>query len=168
MKPVTLGICALMGLLVACSSVVPRPPVDRNVLPQRFSVSIGGFTGPSYKVNLEGDHLVYQAMGAGWHPQNTKRLHPSSEDWQHFWRAADKVELWRWRTSYKPRTVCPDGTSWEVELAFNDKHVHSVGLEAYPGNADPRSTVEESAASKARFDQFTQAVSKLIGGREFR
>ena len=123
--------------------------------------------GTSYKVHLEGDHLVYEAFNYAFVHRKTELIYPSRDDWQAFWKEADKVAVWRWRSRYDESRIA-DGTQWAVQIDYLGHHIDSSGNNSWPGDRTPWITAAGYEVPCKRFDAFTQAVSKLIGGREFR
>jgi len=109
--------------------------VAYDSLPSRFEVSVGGALGSAYSVQLADNHLCYTASSGPHfaHPR-VRHITPTAEEWAAFWREAQAVELWRWRSSYMvppPDLVC-DGTQWHIDISYHDQSVRSSGDNAYP------------------------------------
>jgi hypothetical protein len=133
------------------------------IYPSHFQLSIGGYGGMNYRVEWDGSSLHYYT--ADWHPADrlTATVEPSPSDWQQFWQAMDEVELWAWKERYFAPGVM-DGTQWEVEIEWAGRCASSGGSNRYPGYEEEG---VEDACETRRFERFTEAVSKLVGGRAF-
>jgi hypothetical protein len=163
------AVSILLLALSACSTT-HNLPVPHDSLPNRFDVSVGGAMGSAYSVQLADDHLRYTASSGPHfaHPR-VLRITPSADQWAAFWREAQAVDLWHWRSSYEltpPDVVC-DGTQWHIDISYNGQSVRSSGDNAYPSDATPTKTGIKVAEPTQRFQRFTLAVRKLIGGRTF-
>lgn len=124
------------------------------VVPTRFRISIGGFGGPRYEVRLVNGHLQYRTEAIN----VSELLSPTEKEWERFWAAAERCDLWNWAPRYDHRDIC-DGTQWEVEVVLETRSLRSSGSNAYPGG-------DGTGYSKA-FRLLLQAVRKLLGGRRF-
>ncbi len=124
------------------------------VVPTRFRISIGGFGGPRYEVRLVNGRLQYRTDVTNL----PEMLSPAAKEWERFWAAAERCDLWNWAPRYDDPDIC-DGTQWEVEVMLGARRLRSSGSNAYPGGVG-------TGYSKA-FKLLTQAVRKLLGGRSF-
>jgi hypothetical protein len=127
----------------------------KQLHPDLFAASIGGYTGDSYAVEWKDGQLRYRAFGLGHRPKRTQRKAPCPSpvavDWQAFWDELDKIGTWDWKANYREAGVV-DGTGWSVEITYNGRELKSHGSNAYP----------------SQFDNFLKAIQKLVGGRRFR
>ena len=118
--------------------------------PSTFSASIGGYFGNSYSVELRGERLRYQARRDD-RTLVDEVLEPTADDWAAFAASLEAARIWSWERSYSTPGVM-DGTSWSVSLELDGRHVESSGSNGFPGS----------------FEMLTDAISRLVGGREFR
>lgn len=117
--------------------------------PTKFAAEIGGYFGPSYAVTLEGNAIVYEVQEHQLATLPTS-ITPSHEEWAAFRAALDQINVWTWDREYTDLSVL-DGTSWRIELSWGNQTVESSGANDYPRG----------------FDDFLDAITTLIGGREF-
>lgn len=142
---------------------VPLVTAAEAARPTRLAVSIGGFKGFSYAIELRGDRLSYTRSGGGLAKPETAAISPTDAQWQAFRRSLDALKVWKWRAAYEnPTTV--DGTNWTLEVAYADRRVRSGGRNRYPA-----ATGQPSAdhAPTTTFRRYLAAVRALAGGREF-
>jgi hypothetical protein len=134
-------------------------------LPTRLRRFVGGFLGPSYWVDLEGDALTYRARRfdpeANRFKETIKRgIKPSADQWGRFWRALDEARLWQWRAHYPAPPNLADGTQWSVDIDVRGRVVKSSGDKNFPGRP--------SGVTSELFEKYLAAVRALLGGEEFR
>ncbi len=124
-----------------------------NTIPSKFESSIGGYTGRSFSVVLtENGTLEYRSSGYGFKNWRKSIITPSTEMWAAFRQSIDEIEIWKWKKHYSSKGVICDGTSWGLEIAYDDKMISTGGSNNYPVNG---------------FKEFLEAVQLLIGGRKF-
>jgi hypothetical protein len=107
---------------------------------------IGGFTGESFRVYLDGDAVHYERFGAGYEPAEEVQIRPSAERWAAFAGAVDRIGVWSWERQYADDSVM-DGTGWSIRLADSIRRVESAGNNAAP----------------AGFTDLCAAISRLVG-----
>ena len=125
--------------------------------PTHFEVSLGGFTGPSYRVELQEDgsllylhhpHTFTSARGT-----KKRRITVTDAQWHQFRGALEEVDVWNWKEEYTdPRIL--DGTQWLLRIQYADAAVYSRGSNSFPPNGG--------------FERLRGAVEDLLGGRDFR
>jgi hypothetical protein len=150
----------------------PQPPVPGKSLPSQYlptglKLSIGGSSRPSYRLELQGQSLVYhvrQFDPEAFEVREVDRtITPSAGQWLRFWKAMDAVDLWRWQASYTDPDV--DGINWTVDVAFGDRKAVSSGHGAFPtGHSD---TDESPSDTDGLFKTYLHAVEDLLGGASF-
>ena len=122
-------------------------PSGTAVTPDVFRISLTGFRPENYRVGWSGDRLVYLRLG---HQGGTKEvLTPGRAAWERFWSTVDRLGVWNWKRRYRGPGDVIDGLAWSVGLRYRDKEVNSRGYIQKP----------------PRFDEFTRAVSRLVGNR---
>lgn len=131
-------------------------PKPREMIPRLFEAYIGGWGGPSYRVNCIDGTLQYTSMG---NPQENAAIVPSPESWNKFWVSLDSINVWIWQERYDNPDIC-DGTHWEIKIEIGNRRVVSSGSNAYP----PKGSSSESRNFKA----FCKAVSALVEGKAFK
>jgi hypothetical protein len=133
--------------------------------PLAFEVYLGSFGGPSYGVWWDGSRLVYESFEPAYDESQQVLLSPSRAQWERFWRSMNEIGVWQWAARYEPAErfeplgVVRDGTHWSVTLAWAGGKVESSGDTAGPNSRD----LDESRD----FGRFCDAVSRLLGSREF-
>jgi hypothetical protein len=136
-----------------------------DVRPRALEVYVGNFGGLSYGVWWDGSRLVYESFLSGYEERRQLVVSPSEAQWRRFWRTIDRIDVWGWDSRYEPgvRFEPPeqvrDGTHWSLTLSHADRNVQSSGDSRGPGSAD----LDDSGL----FGEFTEAVSRLVGGRPF-
>jgi hypothetical protein len=131
-----------------------------SYLPQRFTLTIGGALGNSYKVELQGKVLVY-TVSRREEIEKTKQITPSPEQWKRFWKRMDQVHLWKWQARYDNSSMT-DGTLWTLDIQCGHQRMISVGIDSYPGDKGVRQPVNSYEKSKV-FTAFCVAVELLLG-----
>ena len=87
----------------------------RSWHPQKFFISIGGYTGYSYQVELQAGKLNYSQIEPYFENKRDKTFDPSKKQWKRFWKKLDALKVWAWRGRYQDPHIL-DGTSWRVEI----------------------------------------------------
>lgn len=127
------------------------------IRPTHLEVSLGGFTGPSYRVELlEDGRLMYlhnpETFTSA--PGTKKRLiRVDDAQWRQFRGALEEVGIWDWEEEYLDSEIL-DGTQWLVRIRYEDAAVFSRGSNSYPPGRG--------------FKRLRGAVQDLLGGREFK
>jgi hypothetical protein len=111
---------------------------------------IGGYLGPSYRVELQDGEIIYEVYERGYELHSSERLRPSEANWARFVSSVRKLSVWDWDERYTG-TDGPDGTTWYVVMADTRHKVVSRGLNAYPPG----------------FIDYLRSVRLLIEGRQF-
>ena len=149
--------------LLLVASVAEMRGAEAPALPKVFKAFIGGFMGPSYSFELNGDTIAYQESRAG-KPSPMKNIKPTAAQWTAFRKAADEINVWRWVAEYPNENVL-DGTHWSLEILFPDgTAVKSKGSNSYPGrdgkaNGSPQVT--------RAFQYYLDAIKALTDGQAF-
>ena len=90
---------------------------------------------------------------------------PSRAPGRRFCESMDEIGVWGWGARYEPGkrfepvSVVRDGTHWSLTLACAGRQVESSGDTAGPQSRD----LDESRD----FGRFCEAISRLLGSREF-
>ena len=164
----TLTIFSAAFFLAACSTTSKQASLHET-LPDKFDVFIGGFFGASYDIQIEGDHLLYteaRPERPDFVHKHSLQIRPTAEEWRLFWKEAEALDLWRWRSSYQPPAgqAIDDGTQWRVEISCGNRHIKSTGDNAYPSDKDARETDPNTGQYSGRFRKFNEAIRRLIHG----
>ena len=77
--------------------------------------------------------------------------------------ALDSIGVWAWKEDY-PNPGVLDGTSWRLEIAYEDTQLSSHGINNYPKT---NGTPCDSPDPTYKFRELLKAVRSLIGGLEF-
>ena len=125
--------------------------------PTNFYISIGGYMGTSYCVEMEDGYLTYKTFDLGYKNRKKSKIIPTFQQWKTFWHQIDTLNIWDWKSNYPNPGIC-DGTQWKVEIYYDDKQLKSCGDNNYPG---------VSTRSKQMFQKFFEALRNLLGGVSF-
>jgi len=125
-------------------------------LPQRFTISAGGYPHPSLLVTKRKRILTYDAFPD---PSPERTATPSPQAWQAFWRKMDRIGAWNWAREYINREG-RDCLEWSVDIQYGEKRIVSEGA-----NCFPRDDGSHSAGScrTPAFHEFEKAVRELCG-----
>ena len=129
--------------------------IDDPWPPRAFTVSIGGFSGPSFKVELvDSGKLIYHHNPKGFIESGgtSEEIWVTEGMWDEFRQQLNQAEVWKWCRRYDDLTVV-DGTVWELEIEYSDQSIVSSGNNAYP--------------TEKQFNLFLDAVSDLADGNLF-
>lgn len=139
-------------------------PSPTPLQPTVLAIQIGGFMGDSYAVRLEHGELLWKHLTQGFEPHRAKAVVPADGDWRAFGDALDRLGAWDWPAEFKlpEGEMVLDGTHWSAEIEWGDQRLLTGGTNAYP----PGGQVDD--AESHDFCEFCGAVSRLVGGLEFR
>lgn len=121
------------------------------MIPSVLEVSIGGYMGPSFRISLDHQEILYSSFTAGFELAREAIITPSDEHWFEFLKTIDHIGVWNWKSEYRNRLEIIDGTQWKLEIQYGDKQISVHGDNAYPPD----------------FDQVIDAIRKLIVGLPF-
>ena len=126
--------------------------------PKRLHLSMGGFHGGYYELEMNGGRLLFSPPGD---ELSRTEISPTASDWATFRKTIDSLKLWIWREDYLDPNVC-DGAQWSVLIDYSDRRIKANGSNAYPDeDGNPRNEMTEI------FRGFLRAVEDLMGGRRF-
>ena len=151
-----------MLLLLAAGPVISG--AEPSHIPKQFSASIGGFMGGGYKLELRDGILTYTTFRGGYSNPRRTTVRPKAAQWRDFRQALDWLKVWRWRAEY-PNKQAKDGTQWTFEIAYADRTIKSHGDNSYPDSTGKPNRKPEPTKA---FEDYLDAVQKLIGGKTFR
>jgi len=157
------GIKLVMVVIVSAVALCSSLAAETNSIPQSFRTSIGGFLGAAYSVEFR-DGILYYSAADGPKKSPPVKITPSAQQWQEFRRALDNLRIWQWHTNY-PNPGVYDGTQWSIEIQYSDCSLRAQGDNNFPGRGGKPSG---SPKGTKVFSTYTAAVSKLLGGKEFR
>ena len=129
--------------------------IDDAWPPTEFMASIGGFSGASFKVELNTDGaLVYHHNPNGFTEWGgtTEEIVVTEEVWNDFRDQLNVAEVWTWRKRYDDPKIA-DGTVWKLRIKYSDQTIVSSGSNAHP--------------KQKQFNVFLDAVSRLADGKPF-
>ena len=145
---VVLGGCAVPDPLVtaACRSCGARWVHDEGPAEVTVDASIGGYWGPSYRVQAKGGVVRWTARQDG-QDSDQATVRPGPDAWAQFWADVDAAGAWSWDAHYDEPGVL-DGTSWSLRLEHEGRAMESGGSNAYPPG----------------WEQLQAALEQLAGG----
>jgi hypothetical protein len=155
---------SLGALALLCSVSFAAAP---GAVPQKLSVSIGGFLGSTYALELREGSLHYierRATNGACGVVSSATVTATPQQWQEFRETIDQLNIWQWRADY-PSAVA-DGTHWSVEIGYADHVLKAHGDNNYPDERGRPTNSSEATANQA-FKRYLAAIRKLIGGRSF-
>jgi len=127
--------------------------------PKVLEASIGGFAGPLYSVKLDGNVLNYKSLIVGETMQEEVAcILPTPQEWQNFWETMDKLDVWSWSKQYDNKDIV-DGIQWSFKIKVGKKKMSARGSNSYP----PDVIFDQTA----QFKNFCDAISLLLGGKDF-
>jgi len=118
--------------------------------PSSLDLRIGGYMGTSYSVVLKRGVLHHVTYGPEYVPKKECSVRPTEEQWATFLEALDSLRIWSWDERYQSSTMA-DGTSWKVEIKWDDETIRSSGSNNFP----------------KVFPAYLKAVSVLLAGLPF-
>jgi hypothetical protein len=137
--------------------------LTQNLVPQRFSATIGGFLGSSFRLELRNGTLVYTKFDPGHQNPKETFLTTTAAQWGEFRRALDALHLWQWRSEY-PNGRTKDGTLWSLDIVYEDQALKTQGSNNYPETAGQNPSASEPTYV---FKRYLAAVKKLAGHQRF-
>ena len=152
-------LCALLFFILAPGLRAAEPAPT----PRRLSAVIGGFLGKTYRVELEGEKLIYTVLNPGNRVAARETITPKPAQWTEFWRTLDEIGVWRWHSEYLNPAVL-DGTQWSLDLAEAGHAVKAHGSNTYP-EADARPS--RDATPTKTFNHYLAALRTLLDNRPF-
>ena len=137
--------------------IVAQATALADALPTKLSLSIEGFDGASYRIDLiDGTNEVrYLSNPKTFTSQpgtREEKLTIPKQRWLAFGKRLEEAKVWKWKKRYEEKGVV-DGTVWQVLIEWDGLKADSSGDNAYPD-------VKQFAIYKA-------AVSELLGGKKF-
>jgi hypothetical protein len=134
-----------------------------KIYPEHLKISIGGYTGPSYFVELDGERLLYTSYESGFIFEYSQEIYPTEKEWRNFRTNLDKLNVWEWKKEYPNENCIIDGTQWEFEVAYEDRELFTHGDNNYPYNKNESINLN----SRKDFDKFLRSIVRLIAGLDF-
>ena len=92
---------------------------------KRFEVHSGGYGGPSFSVEKDGEVLVYKIFKSGYSLKKTQKILPTPKEWKIFLDSCDRIRIWEWHPRYEEPGIL-DGSSWRVIIEKGDKQLVSL------------------------------------------
>ena len=99
----------------------------------RFEVHSGGYGGPSFSVEKDGDVLIFKSYESGYSLKKTQKILPTPKEWKIFLDSCDRIRIWEWHPRYEEPGIL-DGSSWRVIIEKSDKQLDSSGSNKGPDN----------------------------------
>ena len=100
----------------------------------KYVFYIGGFHGPSYYVNIRGDHVLFRS-GVGFNNLDIswKDIKVEKNIIDSFKKEIKQIGVWDWESEYVDKNV-HDGTSWSVFMKVDGKEKQIHGSNNYPSD----------------------------------
>ena len=118
--------------------------------PLAFEAWVGGYLGPSYRVETRRSGILYEVYRRGYELHDSQMIYPTPTEWERFAHDLTTCNVWNWQPRYKGADST-DGTSWYLSLANGSDAVVSRGLNHYPPG----------------FPDFLRSLRRLLGERSF-
>lgn len=122
----------------------------QSIKPKTFEAWIGGFLGPSYRLELTEDGLLYETYEHGYELYASELLLPTTAQWSRFLNDVAVSGVWEWDGRYRGAEAV-DATTWYVAIEAGSRTIVSRGLNHYPPG----------------FVDFLRCVRRLLDGRNF-
>jgi hypothetical protein len=119
-------------------------------IPSHLEAWVGGYLGPSYRVELRDGRLVYEIYEQGYELHSSEEISPTPSQWGRFLNEISQCGVWEWDSRYAG-TDSADGTTWYVTVGVGGHDVTSRGLNHYPPG----------------FVDFMRSLRRLLDGRQF-
>lgn len=130
-------------------------------------ISIGGYTGRSYRIERVDHAIKYTAWQYGYSDPKETIVEPTPEQWKSFWKVCKDIGIGEWEIEY-PNPGVVDGTQWEINIQGDTFAASSSGDNAFPDDNDPEYVdYEERYGYPRSFRRFLLAVRRLIGWLPF-
>jgi hypothetical protein len=123
------------------------------MIPLKLYAAIGGYFGPSSRIEWDGDNLYYlfnPSAHAGEPGTEKTPVKVTESDWKKFHDSLDKIGVWNWKERYEDPSML-DGTSWLFEAVYKDNSIISSGSNSFP----------------KRFNELLEAIRKLTKEHDF-
>lgn len=135
-----------------CRSAGNSGAVTGDVVPISLKASIGGYSGPSYRVELLPDKRIrYSSIVDG--EEVVKDVSVSLDEWEGFRFLLERANVFVWKDKYIDRAV-KDGTQWAFYIEYGNAKKEVYGSNAYP--------------DYGQFNTFLQAISLIIDNNNFK
>jgi hypothetical protein len=122
--------------------------IDPDKDPVLLIVSLGGYPGPWYKVEVDfiNDRFVYFEWHLSSFSQRNElpKVSGSIED---FKKELYRLKIWKWQPEYNQQGIILDGITWSVKLITKGNIFESNGIQSFPND----------------WEKFCKALSKLTG-----
>jgi hypothetical protein len=115
-----------------------------------FHLSIGGYFGASYSLELKGYEITYKIFRGGYEIENSEMITTTLAQLNQFMEEIKEIGVFYWKKRYVNPQIL-DGTSWTISIDCAGKRFESSGSNAYPKG----------------FDEFTKSVRKLLNNKPF-
>lgn len=115
-----------------------------------FHLSIGGYFGSSYSLELRGYEINYKVFRGGYELENSEIITTTLVQLNQFMEEIKEIGVFYWNKRYVNQHVL-DGTSWTISIDCAGKRFESSGSNAYPKG----------------FYEFTKSVRKLVNNKPF-
>lgn len=126
-------------------------------LPEALKFQIGGFHGPSHRVEyIKDGRIQYQKADNAYAWSIPSVIIPNPAEWENFWAALESIDVWAWNALYENSRII-DGTHWHLDLTMRGRTLRAEGHNAYPlpeGLND---------LENGNFGRFLNALRKLTG-----
>lgn len=122
---------------------------QKTEMPRELALRIGGFFGPTYRVDLREGKVYYGVQTSGENKERLTTYEPSQQQWSAFKKSLDEIGVWNWKKDYERPVM--DGTQWSFTIKYRSERLESTGSNDYPKG----------------YEKFLEAVKRLIDGQSF-
>ncbi|USK46818.1 MULTISPECIES: hypothetical protein [Cytobacillus] len=122
--------------------------IDPDKEPILLSVSLGGYPGPWYKVEV--DFINGRFVYFEWHLSSFSHrteLPAASGSIEEFKKELYRLKIWKWQKEYQNPGIILESVTWSIKLITKENIFESQGIQAFPEG----------------WEKFCKALSKLTG-----
>ncbi|USK41144.1 hypothetical protein LIS77_11825 [Cytobacillus firmus] len=107
--------------------------IDPDKDPILLSVSLGGYPGPWYKIEV--DFINGRFVYFEWHLSSfssRNELPTKSGSIEEFKKELYRLKLWKWQKEYKNPGMLMDSVTWSIKLVTKENSFESQGIQSFP------------------------------------
>jgi hypothetical protein len=127
-------------------------PSQIDYIPSKFSASIAGFTGSTFKIELHPPSSIHYTHTIRNELIEQATVELNAEHWDSIYTTLEAVGVFNWKERYV-RKDTHDGTQWTLDVKFPSREKKIWGDNTYPEYGE--------------FKAFLELMSNVAGGRKF-
>lgn len=120
-------------------------PEEAPYVPKSLTYSITGLPMPQTHTYVVTPSASIVQIDEELKAERTKRSvqlrRITTVGWKEFEKSVAKLNIWNWKSNYRPKGVIFDGYHWSLTMSEGVRAIHSGGGNAGPAPSDPRRTI---------------------------